>query len=66
MLEAVSEQRKHEINSFFSCKEENLDVVAAFFNEYKILELYGGNEEEIIGKIIMQKFYKSNCEVFIS
>ena len=48
MLEAVSEQRKHEINSFFSCKEENLDVVAAFFNEYKILELYGGNEEEII------------------
>ena len=45
-LEAVSEQCKHDINSFFSCKKESLDVVAAIFDDFHISKQY--NDEETI------------------
>ena len=45
-LEAVSEQRKHNITSFLSGKKDNIDVVAAFFEKFHISRLY--NSEETI------------------
>ncbi|MBO4439485.1 MAG: GGDEF domain-containing protein [Spirochaetaceae bacterium] len=45
-LEAVSKQCKHEITSSLDYKEDNIGVVAAFFEEFHISRLY--NDEETI------------------
>ena len=47
-LEAVSKQCKHEIASSLTYKEDNIGVVAAFFEEFQISRLYN-DEETIIG-----------------